>query len=144
MRNRRAEAGLTLVEVLVSVVLLAILLVPAMHALRTGVVGAEVHSDVAASNARITSRIEDLLSEPFTDLTDAAIAAGAPTVASAYSEAPGTPGRLLVYLSAYDGDNADADNDPFTGTDTDLLWIRVDIEDSVFTLETIRADGYQR
>jgi hypothetical protein len=123
-------------------VLLAILLIPAMRALQTGVVGAEVHGDIATSNARITSRIEELLSEPFADLTDAATAAGAATVASNYSEAPGTPGRLLVYLSAYDGDNADADNDPFTGTDAGLLWIRVDIEDSVFTLQTLRLEGY--
>jgi len=142
MSSRRGEAGLTLVEVLVSVVLLAILLVPAMQALQTGVVGAEVHSDIAASNARITSRIEELLSEPFEDLASAATAAGAPTVASSYSEVSGTPGRLLVYLSAYDGDNADADSNPFTGTDSDLLWIRVDIEDSVFTLQTLRLGGY--
>jgi type II secretory pathway pseudopilin PulG len=142
MRSRRAEGGLTLVEVLVSIVLLTILLVPAMQALQTGVVGAEVHSDIAASNARIASRIEELLSEPFADLASAATAAGSPTVATSYSEAPGTPGRLLVYLSAYDGDNADADSDPFTGTDSDLLWIRVDIEDSIFTLQTLRLGGH--
>lgn len=142
MKIRRSEEGLTLVEVLVSIVLLAIMLVPAMRALQTGVVGAEVHSDVASSNARVTSRLEELLSEPFMDLSDAAIAAGSPTVATTYSEAPGSPGRLLVYLSAYDGDDADKDGDPFTGTDPDLLWVRVDIEDSVFSLQTIRAKGY--
>lgn len=129
-------------EVLVSVVLLAILLIPAMRALQTSVVGADVHSDVATSGARITSRLEELLGESFVDLANAATAAGAPTVATSYSDTPGTPGRLLVYLSAYDGDNADADNDPFTGAEPDLLWIRVDIEDSVFTLETVRANGY--
>lgn len=139
MRIRQTEAGLTLVEVLVSVVLLAILLVPAMRALQTSVVGAEIHGDIAASNARIATRIEELLSEPFSDLSDAAIAAGAPTAPTSFSEPPGTPGRLLVYLSAWDGDNADADDDPFTGTDPDLLWIRIDIEDSVLTLETLRA-----
>ena len=56
---------------------------------------------------------------------------------------PGVPpGRLLVYLSLYDGDNADADDNPFTGTDPDLLWIRIDVEDTVHTLETITANGY--
>ena len=142
MTPRRFESGLTLVEVLVATVLLAIMLVPAMHALQTSVVGAEVHGDIAASKARVTSRLEELLSEPFGDLSDAAITAGSPAVATSYSETPGTPGRLLVYLSAYDGDNADADDDPFTGTEPDLLWIRVDIEDSVISLQTIRADGY--
>jgi prepilin-type N-terminal cleavage/methylation domain-containing protein len=138
----RKEHGLTLVEVLVTVVLLAILLVPAMRALQTAVVGAGVHGDVSSSHHRLTSRLEELLAEPFVDLSDAAIAAGAPTTASSYSEAAGPSGRLLVYLSLYDGDNADADNDPFTGVDPGLLWIRVDIEDSVHTLQTIRARGY--
>lgn len=139
---RRYESGLTLVEVLVTVVLLTIVLVPAMRALQTGVVGADIHADVTSSHYRLTSRLEELLAEPFVDLSDAAIAAGAPTTPSSYSEAAGSPGRLLVYLSLYDGDNADADNDPFTGADPDLLWIRVDIEDTVNTLETITARGY--
>lgn len=142
MNRARNEYGLTLVEVLVTIVLLAIVLVPAMRALQTGVVGANVHRDISSSHYRLTSRIEELLAEPFVDLSDAAIAAGAPTTATSYSEAAGPPGRLLVYLSLYDGDNADADNDPFTGTDPDLLWIRIDIEDSVHTLQTIRARGY--
>ena len=142
MIHRRQERGLTLVEVLVTVVLLTIVLVPAMHALQTGVVGAEVHRDVAANHYRLTSRLEELLAEPFEDLSDAAMAAGAPTTATNYSDAAGPPGRLLVYLSLYDGDNADADDDPFTGTDPDLLWVRVDIEDTVHTLQTIRASGY--
>ena len=142
MTGRRSQSGLTLVEVLVSVVLLAILLVPAMRALQTGVVGSEVHNNVATTHYRLTSRLEELLAEPFEDLSDAAIAAGSPTIPSSYSEPAGPPGRLIVYLSLYDGDNADADSDPFTGTDSDLLWIRVDIEDSVHALETIRARGY--
>jgi hypothetical protein len=122
--------------------LLAVLLVPAMRALQTGIIGADVHSDIAANHFRLTSRLEELLAEPFVELSDAAIAAGAPTTATSFSDAVGPPGRLLVYLSLYDGDNADADSDPFTGTDADLLWIRVDIEDSVHTLQTIRASGH--
>ena len=142
MNGVRSENGLTLVEVLVSIVLLAIILVPAMRALQTAVVGASVHGDVSSSHYRLTSRLEELLAEPFVDLSDAAIAAGAPTTATSYSEAAGPPGRLIVYLSLYDGDNADADDDPFTGTDPDLLWIRVAIEDSVYSLQTVRASGH--
>ena len=142
MIGRHAQAGLTLVEVLVTIVLLAILLVPAISALQTGIMGAEVHADVAASHYRLTSRIEELRVEPFTDLSDAAIAAGSATTPSSYSDPAGPPGRLLVYLSLYDGDNADADDDPFTGTDPDLLWMQVEIENSVFSLQLIRARGY--
>ncbi len=142
MIRRRFETGLTLVEVLVTIILLSVVLVPAIRALQTSVVGANVHGDLASSHFRLTSRLEELLAEPFVDLSDAAIAAGAPTTATTYSDAAGPPGRLLVYLSLYDGDNADADNDPFTGTDSDLLWIRVEIEGSVQSLQTIKASGY--
>lgn len=142
MSSHDSQTGLTLVEVLVAVVLLSVLLIPAITALQTGVVGADVHSDVADSHFRVTSRLEEVLAEPFANLSDAAIAAGAPTTASSYSDAAGPPGRVLVFLSLYDGDNADADNDPFTGTDDDLLWVRVDIESSVYTMQTVIARGY--
>ena len=138
MTSREHNAGLTLVEVLVTMVLLAILLVPAIGALQTGVIGTHVHSDVASSHYRLTTRLEELMSYPFAELSDAA---GDPSTPSSFSE-PSGPGRLVVYLSFYDGDNADADSDPFTGTEPDLIWIRVDIEDSVFTLETVRASGF--
>ncbi|MCH9694095.1 MAG: prepilin-type N-terminal cleavage/methylation domain-containing protein [Gammaproteobacteria bacterium] len=143
MSKRRNELGLTLVEVLVSMVLLSILLIPAVSALQVGIVGSEIHSDVATSQSRLTSQLEQLLAEPFADLAAAATAAGGPTSASSYSEPAGPTGRVLVYLSFYDGDNADADDDPFTGTEEDLLWIRVDLEDTIYTLQTITARGYQ-
>ncbi len=142
MIGRRRQVGLTLVEVLVTAVLLAIVLVPAISALQTGIVGADVHADVAGSHYRLTSRIEELLAEPFADLSDAALAAGSAATPSSYSEPEGSPGRLLVYLSLYDGDNADLDDDGFTGTEPDLLWISVAIESSVFELQTVRARGY--
>ncbi len=142
MTNRRFENGLTLVEVLVTITLLAILLVPAIQALQTGIVGAEVHADVAANHYRLTSRLEELLAAPYLDLSDAAIAAGSPTVPSSFSDPAGPAGRMLVYLSLYDGDNLDADDNAFTGTESDLLWIRVDIEGTVHSLETITTRGY--
>ena len=80
--------------------------------------------------------------EPFSDLSDAAIVAGSPTTPTTYSDAAGPADRILVYLSPWDGDNADADDDPFTGTEADLLWIRVEIDGSVLALQTIRAQGY--
>ena len=72
----------------------------------------------------------------------AALAAGSPVAETSYSASPGTPGRLVVYLSTWDGDNADADDDPFTGTDVGLLWIRVEVEGSVHDLHTLRARGF--
>jgi len=142
MNGRVTQLGLTLVEVLITMVLLTILLVPAMRALQTSMTGAEVHAELATDQFRLTSRVEELLAEPFGDLADAASAAGGPGIASSYSDTAGPPGRLIVYLSLYDGDNADADDDPFTGTDAGLLWIRVAAEDTVHSLQTIRAQGF--
>jgi prepilin-type N-terminal cleavage/methylation domain-containing protein len=139
--RHRFESGLTLVEVLVTVVLLSVVLVPAIRALQTSVVGANVHGDLAIEHFRLTSRLEELLAEPFTNLEAAAIAAGGPTVESSYSDAAGPPGRLLVYLGFYDGDNADTDDNPFTGTDPDLLWVKVEAEGTVHALQTITAQG---
>ena len=140
--SSRGQTGLTLVEVLVAVALLSLMLVPAISALQTAVVGADVHGDVATSHYRLAARLEELLAEPYTDLSDAAIVAGGPTTPSSYSEPAGPPGRLLVYLSLYDGDDADSDGDPFTGTDPDLLWIRVQIDGSVHELQSVIAQGY--
>jgi len=139
---RNDQFGLTLVEVLITMVLLTVLLVPAMQALRTSVTGAQVHADLAADQFRLTSRMEELLAQPFGDLEAAALSAGGPGNPTTYSETAGPPGRLVVYLSPYDGDNADADDDPFTGTDAGLLWIRVEAENTVHDLQTIRAQGF--
>lgn len=140
MSGRPSQSGLTLVEVLITMVLLTVLLVPAINALQTSVTGANVHSELATDRFRLTSRLEELLAEPFGDLVDAA--AGGPGNPSSYSDPAGLPGRLLVYLSLYDGDNTDADDDPFTGTDAGLMWIRVEAEDTVHSLQTIRAQGF--
>lgn len=138
----RRQSGLTLVEVLVSLVLLTVLLVPAIRALQTGIVGAQVHGDITATTYRLSGRLEELLAEPFADLATAAAVAGSPATPSTYSDAAGSPGRLLVYLSLYDGDNLDGDGNSFTGTDPDLLWLRLEIEGSVHDLHTVKARGF--
>ena len=129
-------------EVLVAIALLAVMIVPIVNALMTSSQGAEVHRELASDHYRLTSRLEELLAEPFADLEAAAIAAGSPQTATSYSESSGTPGRLVVYLSACDGDNADVDDDLFTGTDDGILWIRVEVENTIHDLQTIRAQGY--
>ena len=138
----RNQFGLTLVEVLVAMVLLAIVIVPAVRALHTGIIGTDVHEDVASNQLRLSTRLEQLLVEQYPDLAAAATLAGNSTTPTSYSDPAGPPGRLLVFLAFYDGDNADADNDPFTGGDADLLWIRVEVEDSVHALQTLTARGF--
>ena len=42
-----------------------------------------------------------------------------------------------MYLSRYDGDDADGDGDPFTGTDATLLWVGVQLEGKPQMLEML-------
>ena len=130
----RTEAGFSYMEVLLATLLLAISLVPMLDALTAGLQRGNVHRSIVLQHRHLTSGMEEVLAQPFDDLEAAeAAAGGAP---SSYSDPPGAD-RRLVYLSRYDGDNADADSNPFTGTDADLLWVRVEIESTPYFMETL-------
>ena len=83
-------------------------------AVRSAITSAGSHQDAAIQHFHMIAMLEDVLAEPFSSLETAATAAGSETVASSYSDLPGSNYRRLVFLSLYDGDNADADDDPFT------------------------------
>ncbi len=135
----RRQRGLTYLEILVATLILVIGLVPALDALRSAVMGMSSNDAYVAAQHRLSGRLEEVLTEPFGDLDTAGQAAGSPTTPSSYSEPGGTPGRLLVYLARYDGDNADADDNPFTGADAGLLWVQTTIEGTPYSLETLLA-----
>ena len=140
----RAMAGISYVEVLVAVVLIAITLVPALDALIPGMAGGGIHESLAEDHYQLTGRLEQLLVEPYGQLNSAASAAGSPTTPTSYSDvftyADGRQITRNVFLSRYDGDNADADNDPFTGTDEGLLWVRVTIAGSGDSIESLVSE----
>jgi hypothetical protein len=49
-------------------------------------------------------------------------------------------GRTLgrkVYLSRYDGDNSDGNNNAFDGTDEGLLWVRVEVGERGLGIERL-------
>ena len=85
--------------------------------------------------------MEALLAEPYNDLDAEALAVNDPNLPTSYSEIlPPLGGRTLnrqVYLSRYDADNADNDDDFFTGIDAGLLWIRVELEGTGRSLERL-------
>lgn len=136
-------SGFSLVEVLVSVVLIAIVLVPAMDALMPGIQGSGIHQTRSEDHYQLLAKFEETLAEPFASLDDAAIAAGNPTTPSTYSDVFTYPnGRQIrrnIFISRYDGDNADADNDPYTGTDDGLLWVQGIIAGSSLRIETLTS-----
>ena len=139
MGEQARQAGISYVETLIAVTVLALALVPALESLQTAFTGSAVQETVLLWQQQLATRMEDVLAEPFSSLDDAAQAAGNETTPSSYSDAAGGPDRVLVFLSRYDGDNADANNDPFTGTDEGLLWVRVAIENTPYELTTLVA-----
>ena len=134
-------AGLAYIEILLAILLITITLVPALEALQPAVNGAGIHADRLADHYQLTGRLEELLAESYGDLDDAATAAGDRFTPSAYSDVVTQPdGRQLtrnVFLSRYDTDNADADNDPFTGIDDGLPWVRVEFAGTADGMETL-------
>ena len=80
--------------------------------------------------------MESVLAEPFTNLETAAAGNAAP---SSYSDAAGGGDRIVVFIAGYDADDADGDGDPFTGVDTDILWVRVAVEGSGQFLDSLKT-----
>jgi len=139
----RRNSGFSYIEVLIATVLISVSLAPAMEALRTGLLGSGIHVDTVESHYHLQARLEEMLAEPAAVLDAAALDAGSETTPSSYSEPPATYRRRLVYLSRYDGDNADADGNPFTGTDPGLLWVRVEIENTPLSVESLVSRSYR-
>ena len=146
------QSGLTYVEVLIAAVLIAVALVPATQALRTGMLSAEVHSSAVEQHYAVLARIEEVLAEPYSILTSAASVAGDYKTPTSYSDTGGTPGRVVVYIALYDANDADGDGNVHTVPDPNVdgdnnpytdysgpLWVRAEVEGSVVGLETLTA-----
>ena len=133
------QSGFSYMELLVATLLIAIMLVPAIEAMQSGIQGSAIHTQLARNQYRMISKMEQTLALPFSELLQQAdlVADSKIFIPPPYSDAAGTESRRLVFLARYDGDDADGDKDPFTGTDTGLLWVRVMIEDSPRALETV-------
>lgn len=131
------QRGFGYVEALVAVVLLAIVIVPALDALTNTVRSAPLADQDDDLWQAVANKLSEVSAARFDDLDAAASMAGNPTTASLYSDASTVSPQVLVYLSRYDGDNADGDNNPFTGTDADLIWIRAVISDPPVEMSTL-------
>jgi hypothetical protein len=131
--------GLTYLEVMISTVLIVITLVPALDALSSGILGSRLHREQVSNQSRLTEKMEQTLATPFAELLTQADAIADPNILipAPYSDASGTDFRRLVYIAHYDGDNADADNDVFTGTEAGLLWVKVVVEGTPLSVETL-------
>jgi hypothetical protein len=131
------QAGVSYIEVLIATALIAISLVPMTNAVRDAIGASAAHEDTAISQLHMLAKLEDVLAQAFSSLETAATEAGSASVPTRYSDLDGSENRRLVYLSLYDGDNADSDDDPFTGVDAGLLWIRTEIEGTLMSVESL-------
>jgi type II secretory pathway pseudopilin PulG len=133
------EQGFTYVEVVVAVLVLSLALIPAMNAIRGSIAASREQQGLVSGNYAVFSKMEYVLAQPYGNLESAAAAAGGPANPSSYSDPVATPARVLIFLAPYDGDNADGDNNPFTGTDPGLLWDRVTLADGSSAMESLAS-----
>lgn len=140
---RRHSEGFSYLEVMISVLLIATVLVPASDLLSSALQGSQIHEERSAAHYRLVAKMEEVLARPLPELRQQADSAGSPNVViDAYSDSAGTYQRRLVYLSRYDADNADGDDDGFTGTEPDLFWLKVVVEGG--NMRTITLAGVRR
>jgi hypothetical protein len=141
LANFTRQSGISYIEVLIAALLIVISLIPMMDAMRGAAASSGFHEDAAVRHAHLLAKMEIVLAEPYSSLENAAIAAGQGgdswSSPSSYSDPPGADSRRLVFLSLYDGDNADSDNNPFTGVDGDLMWVRTEIAGTPVVVETL-------
>ncbi len=155
VRPKNHQKGLSIVEVMLSLIILGVAIIPALDSIRSGLQVAVVNEDIILKHYSLLSKMNEIKATPFDDLLAAAELAGSYSTASIYSDASGVESRHLVYLSFYDAENSDADNNVFTIADVDtdgdnnpytyppteyplsLLWVSIEIESSEKTLQTL-------
>lgn len=131
--SRFKSSGFSLIEILIVIVVLGLTLVPAMNALQVSIKSSELGSDSLRQHYLLFGKMEEVLAEDFATLDAAATAAGSATTPSSYSS---NLDGFIVYLSRYDTDNADTDDDSFTGVD-EVIWVRTESKGSTLYFETL-------
>lgn len=135
--NPPGPRGFSYIEVLVATAILAIALIPAMDALQNALQTSSAQNEITSDGRYLQSLYEEVLAQRFSDLDAAALAAGSPTTATSYSDAVSANPRRIIYIARYDADDADADGDPFSGVESNVLWVRGEIPNTVYLFETL-------
>jgi len=135
--SARRQTGASYVEVLIATLLIVISLVPMTDAVRGAFSGAAHQEASAVQQMLLIAKMEEVLAEPFSVLEQAAAEADGGAASSKFSDPAGATNRRLVFLAMVDGDNADADDDAFTGTDPGLMWVRTEIEGTQLFVESL-------
>lgn len=116
------QRGFSYVEILLSVVLLALLLVPALEALQSAIAG-DRNAALVGRHLALQDKMERVLARPFVDLYAQTYAAGGNTttsVSATLSDPVDAPARRNVMLYRYDASAA-----ALSAADTGLLYVAV-------------------
>ena len=120
---RSFQRGFSYAEVLLSVVLLAILLVPALQALNTGIAGSAGATGLSQRQLSLRSKMEEVLSTPFSQLYAQTYLGGGNTttsVSTSFSDASGALDRRVVVFYRFD-----AATNALSTNDTGLLYVSI-------------------
>jgi Tfp pilus assembly protein PilV len=133
--NHQNQRGFSYAEVLLSVILLAILLVPAMQALNAAITGGS--SNVATKQLALRSKMEEVLSKPYNTLYAETSLSGGNTITSVsanLSDTTGATDRRVVVLYRFD-----TVANALSATDTGVLYVSVyyEAEGSTNALNTL-------
>ena len=140
------QQGFAYVEVMIASLLIAVALVPALNAVQTGILATGIHQSLTVQHNQRMQLMETLKAESYDDLLAAANSATNGATPTSYSDASGVTDRRLVFIALYDADadpftladpDTDGDNDLYTGSTADLLWLRVETEGAAQGLETV-------
>ena len=146
LKTCNKQYGFSYIEVLVAMFILAIAIVPAMEAIQSGLQGAGIHESLTRQHYALIKRMEEVQADSYINLLSSAQTAGNATIPSSYSDPAGQTERVLVFLALYDADadpftlvdpDNDGDADVYTGDSSDLLWLRVALENSAQSMETL-------
>ena len=115
------QRGFSYIEVLLSMVLLAVLLVPALEALQTGVAGNQ-GAAITARQLALRDKMERVAARPFYDLYAMTYQPGGNSTAlnATLSDPAGTPDRRNVAIYRYDAAAA-----ALTNNDTGVIRVSV-------------------
>lgn len=122
--GRASARGFSYAEILLSVILLAVLLVPALQSLNSAILGSG--NNLAVRQLNLRSKMEEVLSKPFGALYAETYLSGGNTansVSANFSDASGTADRRVVVLYRFN-----AVTKALSANNTGLLFVSVYFE----------------
>ena len=135
------ERGFSYVEVLAAIILIGTCLVPMLNGLYSMSTGPAILEERLVNRLALQAKMDEVLKDSFQTLNTTAITAGSILTPTTYSDIiTSSDNRQIirkVYMAFYDADNLDNDNDPTTGADPTLLYIKVAIDEEVDYLTSL-------